>query len=246
MLKKFPVMEIFGPTIQGEGIMCGKQTMFIRFGGCDYRCTKCDSLHAVIPKLIKAGATYMTAEEIVNDISSMENAAPWVTISGGNPLMHDLTDVVRLLKEKGFKVAVETQGTIYRDWLLECQSITVSPKGPGMGETTDFNTLGEFYSRVEGNVQECCLKVVIFDDEDIAFAEEVRTVFQQPIYLSLGNPYPPNNPDAEDLDNENQLVSNLLTRYKELADKLYARPILADCIFLPQLHVLIYGNEMGR
>ncbi|TIU92326.1 MAG: 7-carboxy-7-deazaguanine synthase QueE, partial [Mesorhizobium sp.] len=41
------VSEIFGPTIQGEGMLIGLPTVFVRTGGCDYRCSWCDSLHAV-------------------------------------------------------------------------------------------------------------------------------------------------------------------------------------------------------
>ncbi len=40
---KIPVMEIFGPTIQGEGMVIGQKTMFVRTGGCDYSCSWCDS-----------------------------------------------------------------------------------------------------------------------------------------------------------------------------------------------------------
>lgn len=42
-MKKIPVLEIFGPTIQGEGMVIGQKTMFVRTGGCDYRCSWCDS-----------------------------------------------------------------------------------------------------------------------------------------------------------------------------------------------------------
>ena len=41
------VSEIFGPTIQGEGALIGLPTVFVRTGGCDFRCSWCDSLHAV-------------------------------------------------------------------------------------------------------------------------------------------------------------------------------------------------------
>ena len=41
------VNEIFGPTIQGEGALIGQPTIFVRTGGCDYRCSWCDTLHAV-------------------------------------------------------------------------------------------------------------------------------------------------------------------------------------------------------
>ena len=41
------IAEIFGPTIQGEGALIGEPTVFVRAGGCDYRCAWCDSLLAV-------------------------------------------------------------------------------------------------------------------------------------------------------------------------------------------------------
>ena len=39
MPSKIPVLEIFGPTIQGEGRVIGRKTMFVRTAGCDYRCS---------------------------------------------------------------------------------------------------------------------------------------------------------------------------------------------------------------
>ena len=62
--KKLPLMELFGPTIQGEGTVIGQQTYFLRFGLCDYKCRMCDSMHAVDPRLVKANATYLTQAEI--------------------------------------------------------------------------------------------------------------------------------------------------------------------------------------
>ena len=46
-MKKLRISEIFGPTIQGEGALIGKPTVFVRAGGCDYRCSWCDTLYAV-------------------------------------------------------------------------------------------------------------------------------------------------------------------------------------------------------
>ena len=40
---KLPVLEIFGPTFQGEGRAIGQKTMFVRTAGCDYHCDWCDS-----------------------------------------------------------------------------------------------------------------------------------------------------------------------------------------------------------
>ncbi len=43
MAKGIPVLEIFGPTIQGEGMVIGQKTMFVRTAGRDYSCGWCDS-----------------------------------------------------------------------------------------------------------------------------------------------------------------------------------------------------------
>ncbi len=44
------ISEIFGPTVQGEGPLIGRPTVFVRTGGCDYRCGWCDTLYAVLPE----------------------------------------------------------------------------------------------------------------------------------------------------------------------------------------------------
>ena len=44
-MSKIPVLEIFGPTIQGEGMVVGQKTMFIRTAGCDYSCAEIGRAH---------------------------------------------------------------------------------------------------------------------------------------------------------------------------------------------------------
>ena len=62
-LSKIPVMEIFGPTIQGEGMVIGQKTMFVRTAGCDYSCAWCDSCF-YMGWSGKDQIKQMTAEEI--------------------------------------------------------------------------------------------------------------------------------------------------------------------------------------
>src|SRR3954468_13869427 len=95
--KKLPLVEMFGPTIQGEGVVIGQQTYFMRFGLCDYKCTMCDSMNAVNPMLVKQNAQYITQPEIVAQFMEStykEGSSKWVTLSGGNPCIHDLSIVV--------------------------------------------------------------------------------------------------------------------------------------------------------
>lgn len=62
-MREIPVLEIFGPTIQGEGMVVGRKTMFVRTAGCDYRCAWCDSAFTWDGSA-KEDIVQMTSEEI--------------------------------------------------------------------------------------------------------------------------------------------------------------------------------------
>lgn len=245
--KKFPIIELFGPTLQGEGFVIGMQTMFVRFGGCDYRCEKCDSLHAVLPALIKANATYMTAIEIADALEAKRMNCNMVTFSGGNPLMHNLTELVEILQDRDWCIAVETQGTLHHKWVNNVDYITISPKGPGMGETFELDKLVAFVNKVYPmNMAEINLKVVIFDQRDIEFAKAIASEFQEfPLYLSLGNPWPPE-PAQADHPIPDFTKAALLSRMAILWEQIKQEPLLSEARFLPQMHVLLWGNERNR
>ncbi len=80
-MSKLPVMEIFGPTIQGEGMVIGQKTMFVRTAGCDYSCSWCDSAFTwdgTGKHLIKQ----MDANEIWSELKAIGgNGFSFVTIS---------------------------------------------------------------------------------------------------------------------------------------------------------------------
>jgi len=59
-MSEIRISEIFGPTIQGEGPLIGTPTVFVRTAGCDYRCTWCDTLYAVLPDIVRAGGSCPT------------------------------------------------------------------------------------------------------------------------------------------------------------------------------------------
>lgn len=290
--KKVPVVEIFGPTIEGEGALIGKQTFFIRFGLCDYKCKKCDSMHAVDPKMVKAGADWATPTEIAESfLRYTKQHAPHiknVTFSGGNPAIHELGTLVRILQGEGFKVFVETQGTKTPDWLWNVDHIVCSPKSPGMGEKFEIEVFREFVHKYLSNGTPLSVKIVIFSALDIEFAAdvsdwlEVNTVgflgyqHNQNFYLSQGNPYPPDfrlnistgkiyqleaptlalletdkNAQLDDnrkneITNKMTLVDSLLNSYNILSAEVMRHPRLAHARFLPQLHVLVWGNETGK
>jgi 7-carboxy-7-deazaguanine synthase len=224
-----PVIEIFGPVIQGEGAMIGRQTHFVRFGGCDYRCAWCDSLYAVLPEEVRANRVKMTDAAIVARLRELGAATPWVTLSGGNPALHRLDGLVAALHAAGYQIAVETQGTRFTPWLRAVDLVTISPKPPSSGMTPDLAQLDRFIALPGAN-----LKVVVFDDADFQFARTIHARYPAtPFYLQVGNEVGVDTTEA------------LLAKLDWLAWRAMAEPAMADAVVLPQLHVLMYGNRRG-
>src|SRR3954452_17035755 len=128
---------MFGPTIQGEGPHAGKPCHFIRFGGCDFRCSWCDSDHAVDPAQVR-DAPRLSAAQIARFVKEeLYPRAPTVSrivLSGGNPALHDLGPLLRLLTGLGYNVPAETQGTVFKPWMAGLELLVISPKPPSAGQ----------------------------------------------------------------------------------------------------------------
>lgn len=227
--RTFPIVEIFGPVLQGEGHMIGTPTTFVRFGYCDYRCVWCDSLYAVVPQEVHEHAERLTAQEIVARLQALDAPARWVTLSGGNPALHDLSALVELLHHAGLRIAVETQGSVFREWLRDCDVVTVSPKPPSSTMSTDFAKLDRFAALPNAN-----LKVVVFDDADYEYARAIHQRYpQMPFYVQVGN-----------VMGEDDTAS-LLKKLDWLGQRVLHDPAMQAAVVLPQLHVLLYGNRRG-
>lgn len=270
--KAVPVVEIFGPTIEGEGRLIGAQTMFIRFGLCDYKCKKCDSMHAVDPGLVKLGARWQTQEEIdfaLHNFTASRQARHIrnVTFSGGNPAIHELGGLVDALHRRGKNIFVETQGTKTPEWMTRVQHIVVSPKSPGMGEKFDAGVFDTFMRYYLSHEVPMSVKIVVFSAQDLEFAAAVADIcrtytleyefnLEQNFYLSLGNPMPPTframamddgqQVVAYETPDEKALVGELLSHYNQMSEELMKDHRLSFARLLPQLHVLVWGNETGR
>jgi 7-carboxy-7-deazaguanine synthase len=237
-----PVVEVFGPTIQGEGELAGVPTAFVRFGGCDYRCTWCDSLFAVLPEDVRT-APRLDVEEIVRALAALPGAPEWVTLSGGNPALLELGDLVARLHASGRRVTVETQGSVWRDWLAGVDLLTVSPKPPSSGMATPGNEAesGRFLERAAAAGAHVVLKVVVFDEADYAWASALRERHPRlPFHLSCGTDPPgPGTSQAEALAGVSQ-------RYRWLCERAARDPAMDGARILPQLHVLAWGHKRGH
>lgn len=114
------ISEIFS-SIQGEGNFLGVPATFIRFVGCNLKCSFCDTKKTWEGK---PESTEMSIEELVTKTISLGNTL--VVITGGEPcLQPHLQELIDQLRIRNFHVAIETNGTQptpLADW------ITCSPK----------------------------------------------------------------------------------------------------------------------
>lgn len=234
------ISEIFGPTIQGEGPLIGLPTVFVRTGGCDYRCSWCDTLHAVDSEYRNQWAS-MSVDAIWREITRLSGGKPiTVSLSGGNPAIQPLGVLINRGHDEGYRFALETQGSVAKPWFIDLDYLVLSPKPPSSGMTTDWTIFDDCLSSAAGKPQ-VALKIVVFDDADYVYAKEAASRYPQlPVYLQPGNhtPPPPDDDDARiDLD-------GIMDRMLWLVNKVSADRWF-DVRVLPQLHVLLWGNKRG-
>ncbi len=160
------IFEIF-PSVQGEGSRQGEPTIFIRFAGCDQRCSFCDTKYAW------TGGRPLSAEEVLEKIRRLRDRYParWVCLTGGEPFMQDIRRLVRLLKNDRFRVQVETNGTRY--YSVAADWITVSPKPKAYLVRPEFQRLAKE------------VKLVITRELSLAVIAKIRAAFPPriPIFL---------------------------------------------------------------
>ncbi|WKN46322.1 7-carboxy-7-deazaguanine synthase QueE [Tunicatimonas pelagia] len=143
-------MEAFY-TLQGEGAHQGKAAYFIRLGGCDVGCHWCD----VKESWDASQHPQKSVSEIVEEAS--QHPARLIVITGGEPLMYDLTELTHNLKQSGFTVNIETSGAYPLSGELDW--ICFSPK--------KFKApLPEIYQQAHE------LKIIIYNKSDFRWAEQ--------------------------------------------------------------------------
>ena len=98
-----PLMEDFY-TIQGEGYYQGSAAYFLRLGGCDVGCVWCDvkeSWDALAHPLVDV-------KEMASRVKA--SGTPIAVITGGEPVMYDLTGLTKAIKDTGVRTHIETSG----------------------------------------------------------------------------------------------------------------------------------------
>lgn len=109
-------------TLQGEGPFVGVPAVFLRLAGCNLACPQCDTIYTL-------GRYEATPQAILQDIWEKRAEHTWlVVITGGEPFRQNLGPLVNLLLFSGFKVQIETNGTLYQELPYERITVVCSPK----------------------------------------------------------------------------------------------------------------------
>jgi 7-carboxy-7-deazaguanine synthase len=144
-----PLMEDFY-TIQGEGFFQGSAAYFIRLGGCDVGCVWCD----VKESWDASAHPLVDVEDIV--LKAKESGSRIAVVTGGEPVMYDLSELTKSLHKAGLRTHIETSGVypLTGTWEWVC----FSPKKFKVPHESIFLKANE-------------LKVIIYNKSDLDWAE---------------------------------------------------------------------------
>lgn len=229
------VTEIFH-SLQGEGILAGAPSVFVRLAGCPLRCRWCDTKYA----WSFSGGTEIGMDDLIEQIC--EYPCRHVVITGGEPLVgpdllprEGLVMLTRQLKRLGRHITIETSGVAFvAD--LACDLMSISPK---MGNSSPSDPgLVQAHERYRSDVQALRglteayphqLKLVVDGPEDMA---EIRALLSQLLSVAL----------------ERILLMPQAATRAELQAK--ARIVAQLCQetglrYGQRLHVLLWDNQRG-
>lgn len=157
------ISEIFF-SAQGEGLRVGEPTIFIRLAGCNLRCNFCDTKYAW------NNGKERSVKDILKKIENFNKFTNWVCITGGEPLLQDISVLVRELKKAKYLIQLETNGRIYKE--LSFDWITISPKPP------DYLFAKEYLKKAKE------VKLVVDKNLSINVVEKISMKFKGvPVFL---------------------------------------------------------------
>ncbi len=119
MEEKIAIISEIYPSIQGEGIYVGARQVFVRFAGCNLRCSYCDTIYSrkfqpycmLGKRKLKNPITLDKAKDIVTNYKKGIHS---ICLTGGEPLMQSdfLSAFAQRLKKDGHTIYLETNGTM--------------------------------------------------------------------------------------------------------------------------------------
>jgi len=153
-LSRLRITEIFY-SLQGESSSIGKPTLFVRLTGCPLRCVWCDTEYAF------SGGEYWELPKLIEEIEGYQPQN--ICITGGEPLaqLKPCLELMQTLCDKGFKVSIETSGSIDVSSIDQRVSKVMDLKAPDSGEMSK-----NLYSNIDHLTKHDEVKFVIKSRKD--------------------------------------------------------------------------------
>ncbi len=131
---------------QGEGLLTGVESLFVRTSGCNLRCWFCDTPYTSWEPEGEDWSLEEIAAQIEQLASTPAPAARHVVITGGEPMLFgELIPLCQTLREAGLHITLETAGTLYLP--VACDLMSISPKRAN--STPSFEAAGKWRERHE-------------------------------------------------------------------------------------------------
>ena len=182
------ITEIF-KSIQGEGTRAGLPCIFVRFTGCNLRCTWCDTVYAF------HGGLKMTVDEVMDRVESLNRRSDGssagitlVELTGGEPLLQEeIYPLAEQLLAVGYIVMIETSGERFLGRLPKEVIKIVDVKCPDSGEPDTFDTRNLDELTVQDEVKfvissRCDYEFAREFAQEHRLAERVREVLFSPVH----------------------------------------------------------------
>ncbi|MEJ7598754.1 MAG: 7-carboxy-7-deazaguanine synthase QueE [Kofleriaceae bacterium] len=224
--------EIFA-SVQGEGPTTGVPSVFVRLAECNLICTWCDTKytwdwahHDRARETIE-----LPTADVASRIAGMARGHKTVVITGGEPLLHrdEITALAPVLRQHGFRIEIETNGTIEPAGLTELiDQWNVSPKleSSGNKRTARLRTgpLTSFAALASAH-----FKLVASDPADLDEIDRIVRTFAIAA-------------DRITVMPQGTTIEELAARSVWLVDACQARGYRLGT----RLHVILWGSERGR
>jgi len=224
------IAEIFY-SIQGEGMLAGVPSVFVRTSGCNLRCTWCDTPYTSW----KPEGREMPLDAILAEVRG--HAATHVVVTGGEPMIvEDIVPLTQAMKNSGMHVTIETAGTVLQP--VACDLMSISPK---LANSTPHDREGGRWAaqhdrlRYQPEVLKKLmadyayqLKFVVAAPDDL---EEIKNILKETgadrsrvVLMAEGT-------DTETLRDRGRWLADICKREKFR--------------YGPRLHIDLYGNQRG-